>query len=130
MAQGGKLKIIIIIILLLIPFSSFASDRNTGLHLGLSSIFGAASESYFHYKTNIGTTERIIYATTLGSVPGLAKEVLDSRKEDNHFSGSDMAANVAGAFIGSVIANFINNRIHISVDKQRKKATVFLSYSF
>jgi VanZ family protein len=130
MTNKGKVKTILIIFLLLFPLSSFASDKNIVLHFGLSTILGGAAESYLHYETHLGSPERILYGTLIGSFPGLAKEVIDSSNADNHFSGSDMVANVAGAFVGAVIANFVNNKIQINVDSQRKKVTVTLLYKF
>lgn len=124
-----KLKIVTVIILLLIPVSSFASE-NFALHLGLSTIFGAAGESYLHYKTNLGTTERIVYGTIIGTVPGFAKEVIDSTQGDNYFSGEQMAADVLGAIVGSVIANAVNNKIQINIESRRKKVAVSLMYRF
>ena len=114
---------------LMIPAGSSADD-NQGLHFGLSAIFGAAGESFVHYKTQSGTAKRIIYGTALGSLPGLAKEVIDGSKEDNHFSGEDMAANVAGAFVGSVIANIVNNRIQLSFNVRQKRVSLALLYQF
>jgi len=107
-----------------------SADDNQGLHFGISVIFGAAGESYVHYKTQSGTAERIMYGTVLGSLPGFAKELIDSSKKDNHFSGSDMAANVAGAFVGSVIANLINHKIQASFDSEQKKISLALLYKF
>jgi len=101
-------------------------------HFGVSSIFGAASESILHYKTNLNTSERIILGTALGSLPGLAKELVDSTKEGNQFSGSDLAADIAGAFLGAVIANFFNNLIQIKIDttEENKVFAISLSYKF
>jgi VanZ family protein len=123
------LKIVTITILLFIPVSSFADD-NFALHLGLSTVFGAAGESYLHYKTNLGTSERIVYGTIIGIVPGFAKEVIDSTQKDNSFSGTQMAVNVLGALIGSVIANTINNNIQLNIEKNRKRVMVSLLYRF
>jgi uncharacterized protein YfiM (DUF2279 family) len=124
--------VLIIILLLLIPVNSFAySDfEEFAVHFGLSAIFGASGESILHYKTELGTAKRIIYGTIIGSVPGLAKEIVDSTEEDNHFSGKQMAQNVAGAFFGSVIANFINNKIQIKIENQKKKTMLSISYRF
>ena len=101
-------------------------------HFGVSSIFGAASESILHYKTKLKTTERIILGTTLGSLPGLAKELIDSTKAGNQFSGSDLAVDIAGAFLGSVVANFFNNLIQIKIDKteENRSFSISLSYKF
>lgn len=114
---------------LIIPAVSFASD-NEALHFGVSTILGAAGETIIHHKTKMGAAERIGYGTVLGSLPGLAKEIIDSTKNDNHFSGKDMAANVAGAFVGSVIANWFNNKILVSVEMEQKKVALTVSCEF
>jgi hypothetical protein len=41
-----------------------------------------------------------------------------------------MAANVAGALIGSVISNYINNKIQVNVVTERKKSKILLSCRF
>jgi hypothetical protein len=129
MVRKYMVKIVAITILLFIPVSSFADD-NFALHLGLSTIFGAASESYLHYKTNAGATERVVYGTILGSVPGFAKEIVDSTQGDNSFSGSQMAVNILGALAGSLIANAVNNKIQINIEQNRKRVMVSLLYRF
>jgi len=118
-----------IFMFLVFPAVSSATD-NEALHFGISAILGAASETIIHHKTKVGTVERIAYGTILGSLPGLAKEVIDSNEEDNHFSGTDMAANVAGAFVGSVIANLVNNQIRVSVDPEQKKVSLLVVHEF
>ena len=118
-----------IFLCLIFPAVSSAED-NEALHFGISAILGAASETIIHHKTKVGTVERIAYGTILGSLPGLAKEVIDSTEEDNHFSGKDMAANVAGAFVGSVIANLVNNQIRVSVDPEQKKVSLLVVHEF
>jgi len=102
------------------------------LHFGISSVFGAASESYLHYKTKLKPPERIILGTALGSVPGLAKEIIDSTKKGDYFSGGDMAADIAGSFAGAVIGNFVNNIIQVKVEKKKgeKKTAISLTYRF
>jgi putative lipoprotein len=119
----------IIAILLMLPAVSFAED-NEALHFGLSAIFGAAGESFVHYHTQSGTAERIVYGTLLGSLPGLAKELSDGSQGDDSFSGSDMAANVAGALVGSVIANLVNDRIQVSINPERETVSLALLYRF
>jgi len=114
------------IILLLIPVCSFASDDgNIALHLGLSSLFGAAGETFLHYRTDFEAPGRILCGTLIGSLPGLGKELADRR-----FSGTDMAANVAGALLGAVVANYLNNKLSVRIEHQSRKVTVSLSYSF
>jgi hypothetical protein len=60
----------------------------------------AAAETYVHYKTDLKAPSRVLLGTAVGSLPGLGKELTDSE-----FSGSDMAADVCGAFLGALIAN-------------------------
>lgn len=121
--------VVTLISVLLVPVCSFGDD-NTALHAGLSAVFGAAGESVLHYRTELGPGERIILGTIIGSLPGLAKELADSGEENNHFSSSDMAANVAGAFLGAVIANIVNTQIRVSIDTRAKKATAMIAFGF
>ena len=85
----------------------FAGEDNLK-HFGVSFVFGAASETYLHHKTKLDAYERIILGTTLGTLPGLIKELIDSTQKGNHFSGAEFAADTAGAFLGAVIGNFFN----------------------
>lgn len=122
---------VIAFILLIIPASSLAYDDNgEALHFGVSVILGGVSETCLHYETKLETLERVTYGTIIGSTPGLLKEIYDGSQSDNHFSGSDMAANVAGALVGSLAANYINNRIQVNVTRQSEKTKVFVSYKF
>jgi len=129
-----KNRIFIWILLFLIVIS--AANKNTSaadnklLHFGVSSVFGAASESYLHYKTNLKTPGRLIWGTTLGTIPGLAKEIIDSTKKDNYFSGSDMAANIAGAFAGALVANIFNNAIQVKIEKKEEEKMIVFSISY
>ncbi len=120
-----------VLLVLISPKNAFAGDDRIK-HFGISSLFGAASESILHYKTNLNTPERIALGTTLGSLPGLAKELIDSTKAGNQFSGSDLAVDIAGAFFGAVVANFFNNLIQIKIEKteENKSFSISLSYRF
>jgi VanZ family protein len=125
-ANGGTAMVITLMSALLIPVFCFGADNgDTALHVGISSLFGAAGETYFHYKTDLEAPGRVLLGTFVGSLPGLAKELTDSR-----FSGSDMAADVAGAFLGALVANFVNNRLKVNVERQARKTSVRLTYSF
>ncbi len=129
-----KNRIFISILLFFIVFS--ATNKNASavddklLHFGFSSVFGAASESYLHYKTNLKTPGRLIWGTTLGTIPGLAKEIIDSTKKGNYFSGSDMAVDIAGAFVGALVANIFNNAIQIKIEKKEEEKMIVFSLSY
>ncbi|MCE3000041.1 MAG: hypothetical protein ACK59Y_02455 [Betaproteobacteria bacterium] len=43
----------------------------------------------------------------MAMIPGLLKEISDSQKSNNHFSGKDMAANALGAALGVQFGNWI-----------------------
>jgi uncharacterized protein YfiM (DUF2279 family) len=129
-ARRAFLWIFILLIFLSISNNTVFSADNTLLHIGVSSVFGAAGESFLHYKTNLKTSGRIILGTALGSIPGLVKELIDSTKKGNHFSGTDLAADIAGAFIGALAANIVNNKIQIKIKKTKHDKTVALSLSF
>jgi uncharacterized protein YfiM (DUF2279 family) len=123
-------KIFLFEILIFFHLCSFCLADDELPHFGISFIFGAASESYLHYKTNLENVEKIIYGTGLGIIPGLIKETLDGMEEDNHFSGTDMAADIAGALAGSVISNVINTAIEVDIDRRNKKTTISLVFKF
>jgi VanZ family protein len=136
---GGKrmtmkrisLPTIAAIIVLLVPASSSAQNNmDKAAHFGISVAFGGVCESVFHYKTDWKPATRITAGTLIGSFPGLIKEIHDSSQRNNKFSGLDMAADVVGAFAGSVLANFINSKIHVTVSKQRDEKKVSLLYRF
>lgn len=127
-------RIFIWSVLLLIVFSIsnknvFAGDDKLK-HFGISSLFGAASETYLHYTTKLNASQRIIWGTALGSLPGLTKELIDSTKKGNHFSGSDLAVDVAGAFVGAIVGNLVNNIIQIKIEKSNNKKAFVISLSF
>ena len=131
-----KNRIFIGLLLIFIVISTSNKNAYAGddklLHFGVSSLFGAASESYLHYKTDLNAPQRILWGTTLGTIPGLVKELIDSTKKGNHFSGGDLAADIAGAFVGALIGNFVNNIIQVKIDKKgdNKTFTISLSYKF
>ncbi|MFC1461160.1 hypothetical protein ACFLQR_01405 [Verrucomicrobiota bacterium] len=84
-----------------------------------------------HYKTEIGTPVRICLGTAIGSVPGLAKEIIDSTQEDNYFSGTDMAADVLGALAGTVVSSLLNDVIQVRIGSGKEaRISVSVAYNF
>ena len=124
------LWIFILLIIFSISNNTVFSADGTLFHFGVSSVFGAAGESFLHYKTNLKTSGRIILGTALGSIPGLVKEMIDSTEKGNSFSGADLAADIAGAFVGALVANIVNNKIKIKINKTKHDKVVTLSLSF
>lgn len=67
-------------------------------HVVVSAVLGTASGAYFENKWT---------AFGVAMIPGVAKEIMDSRKHDNHFSGKDLVANAIGAALGVQLGHWI-----------------------
>lgn len=84
---------------LLISTPALANDDSDKLkHFAVSFALGTASGAYFENKWT---------AFGVAMIPGLLKEISDSQKSNNHFSGKDMAANALGAALGVQFGNWI-----------------------
>ena len=84
---------------LLISTPALANDDSDKLkHFAVSFALGTASGAYFENKWT---------AFGVAMIPGLVKEISDSQKSNNHFSGKDMAANALGAALGVQFGNWI-----------------------
>ena len=113
----------IILIALLIIFGSIDKVHavdDTMLHFGVSAACGAGIETYLHYETELETTNRFFLSSILCTVPGLAKELIDSTQEDNEFSVGDLSADIAGAIVGTLVSSKINDVIKLRIDLERK----------
>jgi len=117
------------IVLLLLGLSEFisAADNNSGKHFILSSAFGYISETVIHENADLSNHEKILYGTALGSLPGFAKEITDSK-----FDSEDMAFNVLGSFAGSFLSNYLNNDVFVSIDhnSENKSTKIVAHYKF
>lgn len=126
-------KLFVCVVMILAGFrcvNSFAVDDKTA-HFGLSALFGAGAETVLHYKTDFEDVERVTLGTLLGSVPGLAKEIIDSRQDGNEFSGRDLTADVAGAFSGAFLSNLFNNAVQLRIESgDGKQLSVVLGKQF
>ncbi len=99
-------------------------------HFGISILFGATGESCLHYATKMDGAKRIIFGTALGTLPGLFKELVDSTKEGNQFSGSDLAADILGSCCGALLSNMVNNKVQVNVNLNKKRQIWIFSVSF
>jgi putative lipoprotein len=81
------------------------SDSWTGTdkleHFGASAPFGALGA----YVTR-DTAHPVIYGGLLGTVPGLAKEIVDGTCRSDGFSYKDLTADVLGAFVGASLTHW------------------------
>ena len=118
----------IVAISLLSTVSLNAADSNSIKHFGFSAIFGLASETVLHKSyPQFDDIEKISYATAIASLPGLAKELSDTK-----FSNEDMVFNVLGALSGAVFSNYLNNNTSIFVahNNEEKSSQIKLAYKF
>ncbi len=98
-------------------------------HFGISVLFGAGGESFLHYATDLKGGGRVIFGTVLGTLPGFFKEMVDSTKKGNRFSGGDLIADILGSFCGAFLSNTINNKIKVKVNLNNKKQIWIFSIS-
>ncbi|WP_207680992.1 hypothetical protein [Desulfonema magnum] len=119
------------LVFLFLSVTDMSAMDDTQKHFAISAICGAGSETFLHYKTEFGTTERVLLGTAMGSIPGLAKELADSAEQGNEFSQSDLTADIMGAFAGAVISTLFNDAIQISMFSPGKKGVGFtFAYNF
>lgn len=102
--------------------TSVYAEDNLELHFGISVGLGFVAENLIHNKVD-SESKRIIYATLLGSVPGLFKEL-----KDNKFSGKDMAADVLGSLAGAFLANHFNKNTTATFQKKHDSYFVGIVY--
>lgn len=105
----------------------FAAENDKIKHFGFSSIFGYGGETLIHDIQTLSDTEKVIYGTVIGSVPGLIKELTDDK-----YDSEDMAYNVAGAFAGSLLSNYLNNNVFVAFEhnSKRKSNKVLVSFKY
>jgi len=70
-------------------------------HVAVSAVFGTLSAMHFENKWT---------AFGVAMIPGMAKEIYDSGRANNHFSGKDLAADALGAALGVQLGHWIVTR--------------------
>ena len=123
-----KLKKIVLVLSTLGLLSLNAADSNSIKHYGLSAVFGFVSETIIHKNfVQLDDIEKISYATVIGTIPGLVKEL-----NDDKFSNEDLAFDVLGALSGAVFSNYLNNNttIFVSHNNEKKSTKINLAYNF
>jgi len=105
----------------------FAIENDKVKHFGFSSLFGYGGETLIHDNYQFSDTQKVLYGTAIGSVPGLLKELTDSK-----FDNEDMAYNIAGAFAGSLLSNYLNNNVFVAFEhnSQKKSNKVLVSFKY
>ena len=122
-SEMNKISLVLAVVLFFTPplYPKLEAQKDKGQHFGFSLLFGAIGESFFHYSTDWKDISLIGWGAAVGTLPGLAKEILDSMEENNHFSGLDLAADFAGAFCGALLGNLFNNMIEIDIRTESDK---------
>ncbi len=82
--------------------ATLAADEWSGSdkikHVAVSAALGTASAMHFEDKW---------VAFGVAMIPGVLKEVADSTRKNNHFSGKDLVADALGAALGVQLGNWI-----------------------
>jgi putative lipoprotein len=99
------------------------SDSWTGTdklgHFAVSAPFGALGGYLMR-----DTAHPIVYGTLIGTVPGLAKEVIDGTCRTDGFSYKDLAADALGALTGAALTHWA-----ITYRRNAHGTTVGLAYT-
>ena len=76
------------------------TGKDKELHVGISTILGASA-----YTLTKDTDHPFLYATGLAIIPGVAKELYDSRPQGTGFSYKDLTADLVGSLVGVSIGD-------------------------
>jgi len=105
--RQSSLALIGLLVLALSARTASAGDKwwaeDKALHLSVSALIGAASYSALWWLDRPHSSAlRLGLAASISLLPGLAKEIYDSTRANNHFCGKDMFWNAIGALVGSL----------------------------
>ncbi len=101
-------------LLLFLSGSSHAEDEDKLIHFGGSALVGGAANKVLYWAApNLHPAVRVIAGGVIGSIPGYYKE----QYLDGRFDGGDFAADVVGAFVGSMLMELTNGRISFTGNK-------------
>ncbi|MGI2027830.1 hypothetical protein [Endozoicomonas acroporae] len=116
--------------------SSNSIDKDKKKHFGVSVVLGAASEFGLRQLdiANDSRWGRIALATGIGMIPGILKEISDSREKNNKFDKQDLVADALGSLTGAVLSDLIQGPVQngpqysITIDTDR--AGLAINYTF
>jgi uncharacterized protein YfiM (DUF2279 family) len=135
-----NLKNKLFIFLLTSPIFLVASEGNDNLsfsvdkkmHFAASFFIAGVSETLLELSSfSISDKKKIFIATAVSFSTGLAKEIKDSREENNYFSTADLSYDLAGSVLGSLTSYYIHKILNKDIDIYLKnKKNVLVSYRF
>ena len=112
-------------------------DQDKGLHLAVSGALGAGVYTTLWLAGDDPRPLRLVLATGLALLPGVAKEIYDSGQPGNLFSGKDMLWNAVGAVAGvglalgvELLALHLRRPVHGRVSLRFGGNAVFLRSAF
>ncbi len=129
----SKFKLTLFLLSLLITLPAVSREATETekyvFHFVISAGVGYLTENIIHNKYDTAS-KRIITASAIAMIPGLAKEVYDELDEGStHFSEMDILADAAGAFLGAYTANRLNQRILFTFGKSDNTTLIGFKYS-
>ena len=127
-----NLKLSALILSLLITTPTLAREATESekyvLHFMISAGLGYAAENILHNRYKTPST-RIITASAIAMIPGLAKEIYDELEDDStYFSEMDLLADAAGAFLGASTAHYFNQKGSITLSHTEGSTLVGFRY--
>ncbi len=98
---------------------SMALEQDKVKHFGVSLAAGRVSDTLVrNIFTRATPAQRLFLSVASGTLPGLAKEVLDSRQPNNRFSVADMTYNVLGVLTGTAANALFKDHPSLSLEMQ------------
>ncbi|MGA1824462.1 MAG: hypothetical protein ACMUIP_07330 [bacterium] len=96
-------------------------------HFLVSFPFGYAADTYLYRHTDLKTPHRIFWATAIGTIPGLLKEIKDEFTTSyyTYFNKDDLAADAVGALAGAIVSSGINRVMHITIKRTHGESFLF-----
>ncbi|WP_243372463.1 hypothetical protein [Geotalea sp. SG265] len=109
-------QLILVVALVLAPLNmatAITSDKMA--HFLSSTAYGlAAGTGLYKLAERPGPAERIVIASSIALIPGIAVEIIDAYQPGNRFGWGDLLADGVGAVTGAVAAELINGQLWLS----------------
>ena len=103
------MKTLILFLILSSTCNAQLIQQDKVLHFGAGAAIGSASYAVVYDYTK--DKRKAFLACLLSSViAGTAKEVLDSKKENNKFNAQDLNATILGGLSAGITINILNNK--------------------
>ena len=118
-----KYLILVLLFSTLLISSTIENDKRK--HFEYSSVISFNISQYLIIQGE--EKNRIIKSISYSMIPGIIKEISDSKETNNRFDEKDLMYDFLGAVTGTFLSQYINNNIKLSTNKERD---FLISYNF